>query len=158
MLSRVENVKKVLYTLRTSWSQMASKVIFANHANIVTFPPPILALVGGSFWPIFEVSCFGQSLKKLLRYDRDRRADFRFGDSILVTLKYLLVGKIRLKRPTKSGRNDSWPKRLRLKRPRPKRLRLKRPRPKRLRAETTLGPSPPPKKKGKVLKLDLAIK
>ena len=33
----------------------------------------VLALVGGSFRPIFGVSCFGQSLLKLIRYDRDRR-------------------------------------------------------------------------------------
>ena len=50
-------------------------------------------MVGGSFLPIFEVSRFGpgrfgQSLQTLLRYDRDRQADFRFGDSILVTFKY----------------------------------------------------------------------
>ena len=33
----------------------------------------ILALVGGSFRPIFGVSRLGQSLLKLIRYDRDRR-------------------------------------------------------------------------------------
>ena len=42
----------------------------------------ISALVAGSFWPIFEVSCFGQSIQKPLRYCRERQGDFRFGDSI----------------------------------------------------------------------------
>ena len=38
----------------------------------------ISALVGGSSRPIFEVSHFGPGLF-LLIYDRDRRADLRFG-------------------------------------------------------------------------------